>query len=64
MRELVLLGLGVFVFLIWGIAVMVQVIAPQHVVPNQVHAIALVVAGSFFAGGAVAGLKKGNNGGT
>lgn len=57
-RELVLLGIGVFVTLVWGIAVMVQVVSPAHVVPTEVHGVMLVIAGGFFAGGAIAGAKR------
>lgn len=63
-RELVLLGIGVFIVLIWGIAVMVQVISPSHVVPTEVHGVALVVATGFFSAGAIAGWRKGQNNGS
>lgn len=56
--ELVLLGMGLFITLIWGVGVTVQVILPKHVVPTEVHAVMLVVAGAFFGGGAIAGRRK------
>lgn len=56
-RELVLLTIGVFVTLVWGTAVLVQVVLPSHPVPTEVHGVMLVIMGGFFGGAAIAGRK-------
>lgn len=56
-REVVLLTIGVIITIVWSIAVLVQVVAPTHVVPLQVHVIMGSVA-LFFFGGAVREARK------
>jgi hypothetical protein len=47
-RERILLAIGCGVMLVWGIAVLVQVAAPSHPVPDSVSIVTPIVATGLF----------------
>ena len=63
LAERVLLAIGCAVTAVWVIAVLVQVVLPSHVVPQEVHGIMFVIASSLFGSAAWASRKSGRNGG-
>lgn len=54
-----LIFIAAWVLAIWGVAVLVQVIFPAHVVPTEVHGIVFVVVTGLF-GSAAWSAKKSN----
>lgn len=62
-REIVLLGLGCVICGVWVIAVLVQVVFPQHVVPQEVHAVMLILIPLLFGSAALSSRKNGNGNG-
>lgn len=61
-RETILLALGCVVVLAEVVMVAVQSAFPNHPVPTEFHAIALVVATALFGGAALSARKNGGNG--
>lgn len=57
-RERVLLIIACAITLVWCCAVIVQVVAPNHPVPLEVHGIMATVAASFFGGSWLAGRNR------
>jgi len=60
LREKVLLGLGCVICGVWAVAVLVQTIAPSHKVPQEVHAIMLVLIPLLFGAAAWQSRRNGN----
>lgn len=61
-REVILLAIGCAVVFVWSVSVLVQVIAPRHVIPSGVNEVTLAVVAGLFGGAAIAGRKKNGNG--
>jgi len=59
----VFLGIAVTVTLVWAVATVVQIVSPDHVVPEYANLVMMTVAGSFFGGAVIsARAKKKSNG--
>lgn len=51
-REIVLLVLGCVITAVWVVSVLVQIVFPSRVVPQEVHAIMLILVPILFGGAA------------
>lgn len=51
-------AVGVGIWVVWGIAVVVNVVLPDHEVPGTVNVVAPIVAGGMFGGGLLGGVMS------